>query len=113
MAEADHHPDRGALVTCWLVLSLTAAATVVCIFVWDPWVGLPKFPGDGSLLIIAGIGIAGLSVLALLLLVPARKTAPLAAPKLWLFTRISATALSGYVLYVAYMLYALSQATDL
>ena len=99
--EAVQRPDRGALVVCWLVLSLTAAAAVVCLFLWGPWLGLPKVAGDGSLLIIAGIGIAGLSVFALLLLIPARRTAPLMAPKLWLSTRISAAALTAYILYIA------------
>jgi hypothetical protein len=111
--EAHRHSERGARFVCWLVLSLTAAATAVCVALFGPRWGVPKLPGDGSLLILAAVGIALLSVPALLLLVPARRTVRVAAPALWRSTRISAAALSGYVLFVAYTLCGLGQSTDL
>jgi hypothetical protein len=113
MAAVNPRPDRGPLVACWLVLFLTGAATSVCILLWGPAVGVPKAPGDGSLLILSGITVASISPFALLLLVPARKTAPSAAPGLWLYTRIAAVLLSAYILWVGYLLFGLSQATDL
>ena len=113
MAAANPRPDRGPLVACWLVLFLAGAAATVCVLLWGPAVGVPKAPGDGSLLILSGIAVASVSPFALLLLVPARKTAPSTAPTLWLYTRIAAVPLVAYVLWVAFLLFDLSQATDL
>ena len=104
---------RGPLVACWLVLLLTGVAAVVCLVLWGLAVDFPGPPGDGSLLILSGITLASISPFALLLLVPARKTVPFAAPSLWLYTRIAAVLLSVYILWVGYLLFGLSQATDL
>jgi hypothetical protein len=113
MAEGSVRPNRGPLVACWLVLFLTGAAAAICLLIWGPAAGLPKAPGDGSLLIMCGVAVGGVSPFALLLLFPARKVVPSIAPRLWLYTRISAFALAAYIAWVGYLLVELSQATDL
>ncbi len=104
---------RGARVVCWCLIGLATSAGTVCALLWGPTVGLPKIPGDGSLLLLAGIGIALVSIPVLLLLAPALRTVRPTAPRLWAVTLPSGLFLLAYAIFVLFQLYALSRATDL